>query len=159
MWHSVFIYIPCRTELGCCSSGMSIESALKHVDAQCVHYILLEVVPRVYYTLGEGLLLSLNSFWLWSRSPVELNVNNLEEYMSSYPFRILNTCNMSALFLLNWSVGRPKVVSLMLYGSFRRSLDSLVARIWTSSISFMSQSLNGDLTLETYSTCGRTRAL
>ena len=27
--------IPCRTELGCCSSGMSIESALKNVDARC----------------------------------------------------------------------------------------------------------------------------
>ena len=48
--------IPCRTELGCCSSGMSIESALKNVDARCVHYILWEVVPRVYHTLGEGLL-------------------------------------------------------------------------------------------------------
>ena len=50
-WH-----IPCRTELGFCSSGMSIESALKSVDALCVHYIILEVVPRVYHTLGEGLL-------------------------------------------------------------------------------------------------------
>ena len=34
-WH-----IPCRTELGCCSPGMSIES----------------VVLRVNHTLGEGLL-------------------------------------------------------------------------------------------------------
>ena len=50
-WH-----IPCRTELGCCSSGMSIESALQSVDARCVHYIIWEVVSRVYYTLGEGLL-------------------------------------------------------------------------------------------------------
>ena len=49
-------HIPCRTELGCCSSGMSIESALKNVDAWCVHYIPWEVVPRVYHTLGEGLL-------------------------------------------------------------------------------------------------------
>ena len=67
--------------------------------------------------------------------------------MSSYPFRILNTCNMSVLYLLNWSVGRPKVVSLMLYGSFRRSLDSFVALLWTP-ISFMQQSLNGDHTLK-----------
>ena len=36
----------------------------------------------------------------------------------------------------------------MLYGSFRRSLDSLVALLWTPSISFMSQSLNGDHTLK-----------
>ena len=50
-WH-----IPCRTELGCCSSGMSIKSALKNVDARCVHYIIWEVVPIVYHTLGEGLL-------------------------------------------------------------------------------------------------------
>ena len=49
-WH-----IPCRTELGCCSdsifhrtllsrilysSGMTIESALKSVDARCVRYII-----------------------------------------------------------------------------------------------------------------------
>ena len=91
-WH-----IPCRTELDCCSSGMSIESALKNVDDWSVHYILWEVVPGVYHTLGA----SLNSFRLWQRSPVELNVKNLEEYISSYPFRILNTCNMSALSLLN----------------------------------------------------------
>ena len=65
---------------------MSIESALKSVDARCVHYIRL---------------LSLNSFRLWPRSPVVLNVNNLEESMSSDPFKILNTCNMSALYLLN----------------------------------------------------------
>ena len=70
--------------------------------------------------------------------------------MSSYPFRILNTCNMSALSLLHWSVGRPKVVSLMLYGSFRRSLGSLVALLWNSYISFMSQNLNGDHTLDPY---------
>ena len=38
----------------------------------------------------------------------------------------------------------------MLYGSFRRSLDSLVALLWTSSISFMSQNLNGDHTLDPY---------
>ena len=38
----------------------------------------------------------------------------------------------------------------MLYGSFRRSLDSLVALLWTPSISFMSQSLNGDHTLDPY---------
>ena len=50
-WH-----IPCRTELGCCSSSMSIESALKSVDARGIHYILWEVVPGVYHTLGEGLL-------------------------------------------------------------------------------------------------------
>ena len=49
-WH-----IPCRAELGCCSSGMSIESTL-NVDARSVHYILWEVVPGVYHTLGEGLL-------------------------------------------------------------------------------------------------------
>ena len=47
----------------------------------------------------------------------------------------------------------------MLYGSFRRSLDSLVALYWTPSISFMSQSLNGDHTLDAYSTCGWTLAL
>ena len=29
--------IPCRTELGCCSSGMSIESALKHGQAIFVY--------------------------------------------------------------------------------------------------------------------------
>ena len=86
-------------------------------------------------------------------------MKNLEKYMSSYPFRILNTCNISAQSLLNQSVGRPKVVSLMLYGSFRKSLDSLVALLWTPSISFMSRSLNGDHTLDAYSTCGRTRAL
>ena len=45
-WH-----IPCRTELGWCSLGMSIESGFKSVDAWCVHYILWEVVPRVYHTL------------------------------------------------------------------------------------------------------------
>ena len=50
-WH-----IPCRTELGWCSSGTSIESALKSVDARCLHYIIWEVVPGVYHTLGEGLL-------------------------------------------------------------------------------------------------------
>ena len=43
-------------------------------------------------------------------------------------------------------------MSLMLYGSFRKSLDSLVALLWTPSISFMSQSLNRDHTLEAYST-------
>ena len=31
------------------SSGMSIESALKSVDACCVHYILWEVIPGVYH--------------------------------------------------------------------------------------------------------------
>ena len=41
---------------GCCSSGMSIESAIKSVDARCVHYILWEGVSGVYHTLGEGLL-------------------------------------------------------------------------------------------------------
>ena len=71
--------------------------------------------------------LSLNSCRPWPHSPVELNVKNLEEDMSSYPFRILNTCSILALSLLNCGVGRPKVVSLMLYGSFRRSLDSIVA--------------------------------
>ena len=86
-------------------------------------------------------------------------MNNLEESMPSYPFRILDTCRITALSLLNCSVGRPNVVSLMLYGSFRRSLDSLVALLWTPSISFMSWSLNGDHTLDAYSTCGRTRAL
>ena len=50
---------------------------------------------------NKSRLLSLKSFRLWPRSPVELNVNNLEESMSSYPFRILNTCNISALSLLN----------------------------------------------------------
>ena len=40
---------------------------------------------------------------------------------------------MSALSLFR-SVGRPKVVSLMLYGSFRKSLDSLAALLWTPSI-------------------------
>ena len=40
----------------CCSSSMSIESALKSVDVRCVRYILWEVVPEVYHTLGEGLL-------------------------------------------------------------------------------------------------------
>ena len=48
--------IPCRTELRCCSSGMSIESALISVDAWCLHYIIWEVVPGVYHKLGEGLL-------------------------------------------------------------------------------------------------------
>ena len=38
----------------------------------------------------------------------------------------------------------------MLYGSFQRSLDSLVALLWTPSISFMSQSLNGDHTLDVW---------
>ena len=73
-----------------------------------------------------------------------------EESMSSYPFRILNTYNVSALSLLNWSVRRPKVVSLMWYGPFRRSLDSSVALHWIPSISFMSQSLNGDHILDAY---------
>ena len=50
---------------------------------------------------NKSRLLSLNSFRLWPRSPVELNVKNFEESMSSYPFRILNTCNMSVLSLLN----------------------------------------------------------
>ena len=35
---------------------MSIESALKSVDARCVHYILWEVVPEVYHTRGDGLI-------------------------------------------------------------------------------------------------------
>ena len=48
--------IPCRTEPGWCSSGMSIESALKSVNDWCLHYIILEVVTGVYHTLGEGLL-------------------------------------------------------------------------------------------------------
>ena len=74
-------------------------------------------------------------------------MKNIEESMSSYPFRILNTCNMSALSLLNLSAGRSKVMSLMVYGSFRRSL---VALLWIPSISFMSQSLNGDHTLDPY---------
>ena len=41
---------------------------------------------------------------------------------------------MSALSLLNWSVGRPNVVSLKLYDSFRKSLDSFVDLLWTPSI-------------------------
>ena len=80
-------------------------------------------------------------------------MKNLQESMSSYPFRILNTCNMSNRSLMTRSVGRPKVVSLMLYGSFRMSLDSRVALLWTPSISFMSQRLNGDHKLDAYSTC------
>ena len=47
--------ISCRTELGWCSLGMSIESTLKSVDARCLHYIILEAVSGVYHTLGEGL--------------------------------------------------------------------------------------------------------
>ena len=65
---------------------------------------------------NKSQLISLNSFRIWPRSPVEVNVKNLEKSMSLYLFRILNTCNISALSLLNWSVGMPKVVSLMLYG-------------------------------------------
>ena len=42
------------------------------------------------------------------------------------------------------------MVSLLLYGSFRRSLDSVVALLCTPSISFMSQSLNGHHTLDPY---------
>ena len=38
----------------------------------------------------------------------------------------------------------------MLYGSSRRSLGSLVDLLWTPSISFMSQSLNGDHTFDPY---------
>ena len=67
---------------------------------------------------NKNWLLSLNSFRLWPHSPVELNVKNLEESMFSYTFQILNTCSISALSLLNYSVGRPNVVSLMFYGSF-----------------------------------------
>ena len=48
--------IPCRTERGWCSSGMSIKSAIESVDARCLHYIIWEVVPGVYHTLCEGLL-------------------------------------------------------------------------------------------------------
>ena len=51
--------IPCRTELGCCSSGMSIESALKNVDARCVHYILWEVVNCCLYCLLKKITLFL----------------------------------------------------------------------------------------------------
>ena len=50
-WH-----IPCWTELRWYSSGMSIESALKSIDVWCLHYILRDVVPGVYHTLGKGLL-------------------------------------------------------------------------------------------------------
>ena len=113
---------------------------------KCLHYSIWEVVPGVYHTMGfcfrrvkvclrtKSRLFSLNRLWLCS--PVELKVKNLGKSMSSYlayPFRILNTCSMLALYLLNCSVGRLKVVCLMLYGSFRRSLDSLVALLWTPS--------------------------
>ena len=87
-WH-----IPCRTELGCCSSIMSIESGLKR------------------YVGIKSRLHSSNSFRLWPPRPVVLILKNFEDSMSSYPFRILNTCTMSVLSLLNLSVGRPKVVS------------------------------------------------
>ena len=152
-WH-----IPCRTELGWCSPGISIESALKSVDARCIHYIHWVVVPGVCLH-NKSRLLSLNSFRLWPHISVELNVKNLEESMSSYVFRILNTCSISALSLLNYSVCRPKVASLMFYGSFSRSLDSLVALLWIPFISLMSWSLNGDHTRDAYSMCGRPRAL
>ena len=36
--------------------------------------------------------------------------------MSSYPFRILNTCSISTQSLLECGVGMPKVVSLMSSG-------------------------------------------
>ena len=34
--------------------GQNLDSAPR--DARCVHYFLWEVVPRVYHTLGDGLL-------------------------------------------------------------------------------------------------------
>ena len=49
--------IPCRSELGWYST-MSIESAVKCVDARCLHYTIGEVVSGVYYTLGKGLIAS-----------------------------------------------------------------------------------------------------
>ena len=79
--------------------------------------------------------------------------------MSSYPFRILNTCIISALSLLNGGVGMPNVVSLMLYGSLRRYLDSLVALLYTPSTIFMSWIFNDDHIIDAYSTCEWTRAL
>ena len=50
---------------------------------------------------NKSRLISLNSFRIWPCSPVELNVKKLEKSMSLYLFRILNTCNISALSLLN----------------------------------------------------------
>ena len=54
------------------------------------------------------------SFRLWPRSPVELNVKNLEKSC------VLVSVHVSSISseLKCWLPGRPKVVSLMLYGSF-----------------------------------------
>ena len=48
----------------------------------------IELLFKVLH--NKSRLLSLNRFRVWPCSPVKLNVNNREESMSSYPFRILN---------------------------------------------------------------------
>ena len=104
---------------------------------------------------NKSQLLSLNSFRLWPWCPVELNTKNLEKYMSSYPIMILQHASSISSELKCWyaKTGESDVVWFMPKVSWTSCCSSL------DSYQFMSRSLNGDHTLDAYSTCGRTRAL